>query len=258
MKHIIVAFLPLLSCTSQNDYKTKLVEKVENKINEDSLSVIEFYNKNSKIENSSKSLGTVSKGSLEFGKIIPFCGKNFTYFDRDSYLASRAFTSDAVKSIILNTYDSLYVEFPTRKFYLMELSHQNGGKLFPHRTHQNGLSVDFMLPKLKNTEANYELDTLGKNHYFLQFNDEGKYSEDPSIVIDFDLVAKHILLLNQEARKIGYGIEKVIIKVEYKDELFATPNGKLLKESGIYIVKSLTSEINAIHDDHFHVDFVKK
>jgi penicillin-insensitive murein DD-endopeptidase len=257
LKYLIPLFFPLFSCQAQLENKTEKVEISKITVNEDSLAVIQFYQKNSQNTGESKTIGTVSNGKLVNGAIMPFYGPNFTYFDRDSYLGSRAFTSDGVKKIVLNTYAKLYGLYPSRKFFLMELSNREGGKLYPHHTHQNGLSVDFMMPKLKNGEPNYDLDTLGKQHYFLEFNDRGEYLEDTSIKIDFDLIAKHILLLNEEAKKEGYSIEKVIIKIEYKDDLFATPNGKELKKSGIYVVNSLTPMVNAIHDDHFHIDFKK-
>lgn len=256
MKHLIL-FLPLLSCTAQEANLSDKSYEIQRPANKDSLEIVSFFEKHSNIQEASKSIGTVSNGSLENAKLVPFYGKNFTYFDKDSYLLSRAFTSDQVKEIILEAYDSLYVDVPDRKFFLMELSNHDGGEIFPHRTHQNGLSVDFMLPKLKENYPNYELDTIGKRHYFLTFTDDGSFKENPTIKIDFDLVAKHILRLAEVAKKYGYSIEKVILKIEYKDELFATSNGKLLKESGIYLVKSLSPEINAIHDDHFHVDFKK-
>ena len=114
-----------------------------------------------------------------------------------------------------------------------------------------------MMPKLKNRKPDYSLDTLGRMHYLLEFDDDGRYEEDSSITIDFDLIAEHLLILDDEARKRGSKIEKVIIKVEYKDELYNTPNGKKLKERGIYVVRGLSSLINRLHDDHYHVDFKK-
>jgi penicillin-insensitive murein DD-endopeptidase len=262
MKYLLILILPLCSCIAQ-DEKNVIDNNLENSVNtqtsvnSDSLEIITFYKKHVENEIPSRSGGTVSKGNLENGKIMPFFGTNFTYFDKDSYLGARAFTSDVVKYVILDAYEKLSIEFPNRKFFLMELSHQHGGKLYPHRTHQNGLSVDFMMPKLQNGVPNYSLDTLGKEHYFLDFNDNGEYTKDTTIKIDFDLIAKHILLLNEAAKKQGYKISKVIIKVEYKNNLFETPNGKILKNSGIYIVKSLSPLINSIHDDHYHVDFEK-
>lgn len=256
MKYILLLLIPLSACVSQEHVENLSKEVLS--ANEDSLKVIQFYKQHQENEQKSKSLGTVSNGSMQNGKLIPFYGANFTYFDQESYLGNRAFTSDAVKSIILETYISLSTLYPGRKFYLMELSNQKGGKIYPHRTHQNGLSVDFMMPKTKNGVADYSLDTLGTEHYFLEFNDNGEYVKDTSIKVDFDIIAKHILLLHENANKLGYKISKVIIKIEYKDELFATPNGILLKNSGIYVVNNLTPLINSIHDDHYHVDFEKK
>jgi penicillin-insensitive murein endopeptidase len=205
----------------------------------------------------SKVSGSVSDGSLTNGKMMPYHGNNFTYFDNESYLANRAFTSQEVKTSILESYKTLEKLAPGRQFYLMELSNEKGGKIYPHRTHQNGLSVDFMMPMLKNNQAYYGLDTLGKNHYLLSFNENGEYSEDKEVKVDFDLIALHILQLNKAAKEQGLKISKVIIKIEYKDDLFNTPNGKKLKASGVYIVKGLTPLINHLHDDHYHIDFEK-
>ena len=76
-----------------------------------------------------------------------------------------------------------------------------------------------------------------------------------SIKIDFDFMAEYILAIDRNARKHGLKIAKVIIKVEYKPHLFATTNGKKLRNSGIYVVRSLTPAVNQLHDEHFHIDF---
>ncbi|MFK8046730.1 MAG: penicillin-insensitive murein endopeptidase [Crocinitomicaceae bacterium] len=224
---------------------------------QDSLEIMAFCQLVQPDKSTSKTVGTVSKGSLKNGKLIPYFGSNYTYFYKESYLASRAYTSDKVMKIILKAYDELKNDYPLRHFFLMELSNKNGGKMFPHKTHQNGLSVDFMMPKLKNNEPFYGLDTIGKDHYWLDFNDSGEQRGDSSIKIDFELMAHHILILQKEAQKIGYQINKVIVKIEYKDELLAGPKGQLLDKSGIYIVKKLTPVINNLHDEHFHIDFEK-
>ena len=99
------------------------------------------------------------------------------------------------------------------------------------------------------------LDTLGANHYWLEFDNSGAYTKDTSVRIDFNLVAQHILVLEQTARKYGLKIAKVIFKLELKDELLATEYGKQLAASGIYFAKSLPDLINSLHDDHYHIDF---
>lgn len=220
--------------------------------------VEEYYQKHKGDTIPSVSLGTVSSGSIQHAKLIPFKGDNYQYFDRWSYLNGRAFLNGKVLSAVLNTYANLDGKFPNRQYRVMECSHKKGGKLFPHRTHQNGLSVDFMMPLKKGGKPYYKLDDKGVKHYLLKFDNTGKYENDKAVSIDFDLVAQHILELNRQANKQGMKIKKVIIKIELKDDLFATKHGKLLKKSGIYIVQGLTPKINNLHDDHYHIDFAKR
>lgn len=201
------------------------------------------------------SKGTVSNGTLVNGKLMPFSGANFIYFDTASYTGSRAFVNDRVRTAVINTYKRLEELTPERHFCIMECSHEQGGKLSPHRTHQNGLSIDFMTPLLQNGLPYYALDNLGAQHYLLDFDSEGKYTKDPSVSIDFNTMALHILILSEEAQKVGLKIEKVILKMELKDELYASENGKKLLKSDVYITKSLTPIINSLHDDHYHIDF---
>lgn len=214
-----------------------------------------YYEQHKSCAKPSKPIGTVSNGGLVNGVVMPFSGVNFSYFDTTSYLSGRAFSCDVVVKSVVDAYKYLEQAAPQRHFYIMECSHKNGGKLFPHRTHQNGLSVDFMMPKLKNGKPYTTLDQMGAQHYWLSFDDNGAYKKDTAITIDFDLIAQHLLLLNKTARAHGLKIKKVIIKVEFKDELFSTPNGKKLKKSGVYIVNALSPLINELHDEHYHVDF---
>lgn len=199
--------------------------------------------------------GTPEDGSMENGKLFPFSGANFQYFDTLSYVSGRAFLDEKVRTLVVNTYQRLEMLEPNRTFCIMECSHQHGGNLHPHITHQNGRSIDFMVPLLKNGEPYTELDKLGVSHNWLEFDDEGRLSSDPSISIDFDLIGLHLLLLQEEAKKVGLKIEKVIFKMELKPELLATENGAMVEKSAIYITKKLSALINALHDDHYHVDF---
>lgn len=191
------------------------------------------------------------------GKLIPFYGNNFSYFDKGSYLNGRGYVNSNLLTTILDSYKNLELSDSNRHFKIMESANKEGGKLYPHRTHQNGLSVDFMMPLIKENKPYYKLDSLGTSHYLLSFNDNGEYSNDTSVKVDFNLIAKHILLLNKKAKKEGLKIKKVIIKTEYKDALYTTEYGRKLKKSDVYIVKRLSKMINALHDEHYHIDFEK-
>jgi len=207
---------------------------------QDSVEKIRKYYTDHTIDNlSSISHGSVSNGSLEHGKLIPYYGSNYSYFDTTSYFSGRAFLHEDVLAFTLKAYKNL--ENVSNRFYrIMECSNQMGGKLWPHQTHQNGTSIDFMMPLTKDYKPYYNLDEIGLRHYWLSCDDNGKYSEDKSVEIDFEAIAQHILLLNEAANEKGWKIKKVIIKIELKDELYATPSGKKLKAKGIYVVQGLS------------------
>jgi penicillin-insensitive murein endopeptidase len=258
-KNLIVLLFPLsfvFSCEAQPEIVTPadtatVSQPAENPIY---TYVRSFENQ----KGPSQSKGAVSGGSLVNGRLMPFSGPNFQYFDTASYLGGRAFVHEKVQQIVVDAYAALAVQIPGRQFYTMECSQEHGGKMFPHKTHQNGTSVDFMMPKLRDGKSYYHLDSLGAEHYWLSFDENGRYSEDTAVVIDFEAVAQHLILLDDAAKKQGYEIGKVIFKMEMKDELLATPSGQKILQRGIYITKNLSPLVNALHDEHYHVDFVPK
>lgn len=253
MKHVYFLIVVLFfSC--QNQVDDAINELKISKSNEIVKSEIDlFYDEHSTNQDESVSIGSVSNGALKNGVLMPFEGSNFRYFDTLSYLSERGFTNDKVKETVIISYSTL--ESNNRFYQIMECSSKCGGELPPHRTHQNGLNVDFMMPLKKNNSPYYGLDDLGADHYWLTFDNNGRYSEDETISIDFESVAEHILELNSQAIKFGLKISKVIIKIELKDDLFNSEIGEKLKRSGIYVVKNLTPLINDLHDEHYHIDF---
>jgi penicillin-insensitive murein endopeptidase len=259
MKVLLFILPTVFFCFCKGQESSEVIPPKKEKVTEKKdPAIVDYFNKNKGGDKSSKSLGAVSNGKMTNGKLIPFYGNNFSYFDKESYLGGRGYVNSKVLATILSSYKQLEKLVSNRHFYIMESSNKEGGKLYPHRTHQNGLSVDFMMPLIKENKPYYQLDSLGTGHYLLAFNDNGEYGYNKSIKIDFNLMAKHILILNKEAEKVGLKIKKVIIKIEYKDELFATEYGQKLKASGVYVVKRLPKLINALHDEHYHIDFEKK
>lgn len=202
----------------------------------------------------SVSHGTVSKGSLENGTPFPFSGKNFHYFDTSSYLQKRGFVHSRVKALVLAAYDTLFAKFPAYRFGIMECSNEHGGPIWPHKTHQNGLSVDFMSPLLSDKRQSETYDYTGTQHYFMEFDENGQYTTDPTHQIDFEMIAQHLLIMHELAANYGLKISKVIFKLNLKDELFATKTGKIIQNK-LYFAQNLSNLINNLHDDHYHVDF---
>ncbi|WP_341905848.1 hypothetical protein [Fluviicola taffensis] len=254
---IIPFILPLLiiqACAGQTESNKEPVRDAHQPKAEPNP-IQELYDQYAENNEPSVSSGTVSNGSLKNGKLFPFKGPNFIYFDSTSYLSKHAFTNEKVHRTVLSTYKEFETILPHFEFGLMECSNEHGGKIWPHRTHQNGLSVDFMSPLLKNGSSSMDFNTIGLPHYLMDFDENGVYTEDTTYSIDFNLLAKHLLELNTQAKKNGLKIEKVILKIALKDNLFATEYGKKLKASGIYFATKLSDLIDSLHDDHYHVDF---
>lgn len=205
----------------------------------------------------SVSNGTPGEGTLENGKLFPFEGDNFKYFSEWSYLNGRAFMNHRLRDAVLASYDSLHARYPDQYWGIMECSLQSGGKISGHRTHQNGLSIDFMTPLKRNDSSYYGLNDIGGAHYQLAFNNDGQLISDSTISIDFDMMGEHILSLDLFARQHGLKVKKVILMKALKDDLYATPSGKIILKKKIYITMHLPPEVDASHDDHYHIDFVR-
>ncbi|MBL56600.1 MAG: hypothetical protein CMP61_05385 [Flavobacteriales bacterium] len=211
-----------------------------------------------KIKGKGRSLskGSVKKGSLKNGRRFPKKGTNFKYFSKLTYfIDNRAWVHEKVCMATLEAYKICEQMMPERKFMIMECSHRKGGKMFPHRTHQNGTSIDFASPLTKNNHPYHGDQWKGIWHYGLQFDEKGRCMRNKKIRIDFEDMAKHILALEKAAKKRGLYIKKVLLKMNLKDDFFATPSGKKVKEKGIYFARYLTPMIDMVHDDHYHIDF---
>ncbi len=59
-------------------------------------------------------------------------------------------------------------------------------------------------------------------------------------------MARHILAIDDAARRNGLKIKKIIFRLELKDELFAAPSGRQLVERGIHFVENLPYWTNRV------------
>jgi len=204
----------------------------------------------------SKSEGSVKKGKLVNGRRFSRKKDNYKYFSFLSYvLFNRAWVHSKVLNITLDAYKDCKVKYPKRKFLIMECSNKKGGKMWPHRTHQNGTSIDFGSPLLKNKQPFTRDHNYGLRHYAMKFDANGKLLRNPKIEIDFEMMAQHILALEIAARKRNMFVKKVLLKINLKDDLFKTKSGKILKKRNIYFAKYLQPIVDNMHDDHYHIDF---
>jgi len=92
----------------------------------------------------SKCYGTTSKGSISNAVKLPGSGINYTGYSSAARIAGRTYVHSEVNKIIVESYKSLETTEPDKVYKYAETGLKTGGKFKPHKTHQNGLSVDFM------------------------------------------------------------------------------------------------------------------
>ena len=199
----------------------------------------------------STSIGTVSNGSLENGKRLPTSGPNFVAYSRLGALLGRNSVNSSVRDVVVDAYGALESSAPEWLFTYGETGWPNGGRFRPHRSHQNGMSVDFMMP-LRSTASGqpvrFPTSLFKKVGYGLDFDQLGVYAD---YKIDFEIIAKHLVALDDASRHHGLTITKVIIAPEYLPLLWATPTGATLQKKLPFMQKPAWVR----HDEHYHVDF---
>ena len=195
--------------------------------------------------------GTQGKGRIEKAWQLPTSGDNFVAYSRVGVAVGRNYVHSSVHAVILDAYKELQQTFPRKKFVYGETGWKHGGRLRPHKTHQNGLSVDFFVPVIDETGKSVTLPTnpLNKFGYAIEFNSEGKYHR---IKIDFDAMAAHLLALKKAADQRGVKVWRVIFDNDFQKLLYQTSKGKALQAQLTFSKKKPWVR----HDEHYHVDFI--
>ncbi|MEM7352856.1 MAG: penicillin-insensitive murein endopeptidase [Acidobacteriota bacterium] len=194
--------------------------------------------------------GTTSNGKLENGCKLPYSGSNFTAYSRLGSVAGRTYVHCKVSEIVLAAYNELKDSHPDKTFVYGETGWASGGSFKPHKTHQNGLSVDFMTPVLDKSGKSVPFPTnaFNKYGYDVDFDTQGSNDE---LTIDFEAAAAHILAIKRAADARKVKIWRVIFDPELQPFLHTTKAWKELQ--GQVEFSKRRSWVR--HDDHYHIDF---
>lgn len=138
--------------------------------------------------------GTTSNGSLSNGVMLPFEGENYIGYSSIARLAGRTYVHSGVKSIVVSAYKDLETEQPVKVYKYAETGFKEGGEFKPHKTHRNGLSVDFMTPVKDKEGKSVHLPTnpLNKFGYNIEFDANDHFD---GLAIDYEALAAHIVAL---------------------------------------------------------------
>ena len=198
----------------------------------------------------SQCYGTVSSGSIESSVNLPNSGPNFAAYSTLAASTGRTYVHSKVAEIVVAAYSSLATERLNTAYVYGETGLASGGRFRPHRSHQNGTSVDFFVP-VKNVDGkSVPLPTgiMTRFGYDIEFDANAKYKE---YSIDFEAMAEHLYQLHQAAKAHGSGFSLVIFDTQYLPKLFATRRGPYLQQN----LPFMKGKPWVRHDEHYHVDF---
>ncbi|WP_347989707.1 penicillin-insensitive murein endopeptidase [Methylomonas sp. AM2-LC] len=194
--------------------------------------------------------GSQDSGRLEHGWQLPSGGKNYTAYSQTGVLLGRNYVHSQVYKVVVDAYAMLETQAPAKVFVYGESGDKDGGKFRPHKTHQNGLSVDFFVPVVDSDGVSVQLPTsiLNKWGYGIEFVGSGEYH---GLNIDYDAMALHLWTLKASAEKNGVKIWRVIFDNDLQVQLFKSPEAKGLRE----VMAFSTKKPWVRHDEHYHIDF---
>lgn len=201
-------------------------------------------------QSASRCFGTTSNGSLENGWKLPLAGDNFEAYSTAGWLLGRTYVHSQVFEVVMSTFARLARESPDKTYVYGETGKKRGGEFRPHKTHRNGLSVDFMVP-LKDEQGHsvaMKTSPLNKWGYGLEFDDAGRLGK---LSIDADAMAEHLYQLHSAARRAGIDLHRVIFDPGLQPLLQHTDRWQYLEKH----VRFSERQSWVRHDDHYHVDF---
>lgn len=194
--------------------------------------------------------GTTSKGRLDNAWRLPRSGSNYTTYSSIGVLAGRTYVHSRVYRVVLAAYGKLAESSPDAVFMYAETGKKNGGPFAPHKTHQNGLSVDHMVPMRDEDGRSVHLPTspFNKLGYDIELDSKGRYE---GLVLDAVAMSELLYELHRASLSEGIEIWRVIFDPKLQSLLHQTPRWQYLSEHLEFSRKRSWVR----HDEHFHVDF---
>ena len=191
--------------------------------------------------------GELRNGWLENGKRMNYRGKNFTTYSFLGYLFGRTYVHSEVKKVLLDAYEMCEKTCPEVTFVVGEIGFKKGGEFLPHRTHENGLSVDLMTPLLKNGKHYTTHHIFNIWAYGMEFDNKGKFG---TIEVDYETMAQHLYAIKVAARRNKVGIRRIIFDPVLRAYLEKTSHWHKIKD-----LPFTRNRVILRHDDHYHIDF---
>lgn len=194
--------------------------------------------------------GSVARGKVVNAVQMPARGVNFRAYSALGVQAGRTYVHQRVRQVTLEAYAALAREVPGKLYVYGETGLKHGGPIPPHKTHQNGTSIDFMVPVRDRAGRTVPLPGTLQNSfgYGIEFDADGRAGD---LAIDFDAMGEHLYQLALAAQERDVKIQKVIFDPALTARLLATRRGPFLR----HVIPFMQARPWIRHDEHYHVDF---
>jgi penicillin-insensitive murein endopeptidase len=193
--------------------------------------------------------GTSSQGRLEGGVQLPVSGTNFTAYTPLGAQLGRTWVHASVATVMLAAWRQLETTAPGVTYVYGETGHAKGGPMPPHRTHEAGISVDFMVPVRDGAGRSVRLPASAANKYGYAWEFDGAGKAD-GLTIDYEALAEHLVQLDRAGKQLKAPIQRVIFDPRLTAHLYTTRHGAAMRALPFMKQKPWIR-----HDEHYHVDF---
>lgn len=195
--------------------------------------------------------GTVDAGRIENPVSLPMDGQNFVRMARGPISAGRVYMHSMVKDILMDAFGALATDRPGIRWVYGETGLLEGGPMPPHKTHQNGLSVDLFVPVLDKDGNSVQFPNRADNGYGYQVDFDSK-GHNATHQIDYAGLGELLYQLHVAARNRRSGLSLVVFERELRGRLFETGRGRWLRDN----IPFPNWDDPVRHDDHIHVNFI--
>lgn len=200
-----------------------------------------------RVQGASQCHGTVAQGRIDGAVKLPLEGPNFRAYSPLAASLGRTHVHERIAAVLVQAFATLQREQPDLRLVYGETGKPRGGPMPPHRTHQNGLSVDLFVPVRDAAGRSVPLPTPVSLRfgYDIEFDAQGRWKDHR---IDFQALGAWLRALREAGQAQRAPIARVILEPAYQARVIA-----LAPE--LQSLPWMKAKPWVRHDEHFHVDF---
>lgn len=199
----------------------------------------------------SRSVGSPESGLLVGGDVIPPFGPGCTTYSYLGAALGRQYVHGSVRAALLHAFADRLHDEPDRVWVVGETGWRGGGEMRPHRSHENGMSVDVFVPVIDDAGLPSRVPTWPWNRFGYGIEFDGNARAD-GLRIDFEALSAFLASVDRRSREAGVRLRRVILAPEYAPRLLDTRAARAWPGlRGILMQRPAWVR----HDEHVHLDF---